>query len=63
MGQTVCAAVEGAEDMELVGRADPALGTTLAEVLPEADVVVDFTAPDTALDERAAACVRRACTW
>ncbi len=33
MGQTVCAAVEGAEDMELVGRADPLLGTTLEEVL------------------------------
>ncbi len=43
------AAVEGAEDMQLVGRADPALGTTLAEVLPNADVVVDFTVPDTAL--------------
>ena len=33
MGKTVCAAVEGAEDMELVGRADPALGTTLEDVL------------------------------
>ncbi len=49
MGATVCAAVDGAPDMELVGRADPALGTTLAQVLPEADVVVDFTRPDTAL--------------
>jgi 4-hydroxy-tetrahydrodipicolinate reductase len=49
MGQAVVAAVEGAEDMELVGRADPALGTTLAEVLPNAEVVVDFTVPDTAL--------------
>ena len=35
MGATVCDAVEGAEDMELVGRADPALGTTLADVLRE----------------------------
>ena len=26
MGETVCEAVEGADDMELVGRADPALG-------------------------------------
>ncbi len=26
MGQAVCAAVEGADDLELVGRADPALG-------------------------------------
>jgi 4-hydroxy-tetrahydrodipicolinate reductase len=57
MGQTVCAAVEGAEDMELVGRADPLLGSTLAELLPGADVVVDFTRPDTALGN-ALACVR-----
>lgn len=49
MGATVCEAVEGAPDMELTGRADPALGTTLADVLPNADVVVDFTRPDTAL--------------
>jgi 4-hydroxy-tetrahydrodipicolinate reductase len=43
--------------MELVGRADPVLGTTLEEVLPEAEVVVDFTRPDTAL-ENALACLR-----
>jgi len=49
MGETVCRAVEGAEDMELVGRADPALGVELSEVLGDADVVVDFTEPDTAL--------------
>jgi len=49
MGATVCDAVMSADDMELTGRADPALGTTLAEVLPDADVVVDFTRPDTAL--------------
>jgi 4-hydroxy-tetrahydrodipicolinate reductase len=49
MGQAVCEAVAGAPDMELTGRADPALETTLAEVLPGADVVVDFTRPDTAL--------------
>jgi 4-hydroxy-tetrahydrodipicolinate reductase len=49
MGATVCEAVDGAADMELTGRADPALGTTLADVLPAADVVVDFTRPDTAL--------------
>jgi 4-hydroxy-tetrahydrodipicolinate reductase len=49
MGQAVVAAVEGAEDMVLTGQADPALGTTLAEVLGDADVVVDFTRPDTAL--------------
>jgi len=50
MGQAVVAAVEGADDMELTGRADPALGTALADVLGDADVVVDFTRPDTALD-------------
>ncbi|MGD0454518.1 MAG: dihydrodipicolinate reductase C-terminal domain-containing protein [Solirubrobacteraceae bacterium] len=57
MGQTVCEAVLGAEDMELVGRADPLLGTALADLLANADVVVDFTRPDTAL-ENALACVR-----
>jgi 4-hydroxy-tetrahydrodipicolinate reductase len=50
MGATVCAAVESAGDMELVGRADPALGTALANVLGDAEVVVDFTRPDVALD-------------
>jgi 4-hydroxy-tetrahydrodipicolinate reductase len=49
MGATVCEAVEEADGLELTGRADPALGTALSEVLPEADVVVDFTVPDTAL--------------
>jgi 4-hydroxy-tetrahydrodipicolinate reductase len=49
MGQTVCEAVEGAEGMALAGRADPALGVELADLLAEADVVVDFTVPDTAL--------------
>ncbi len=49
MGETVCSAVEAAEDMALVGRADPTLGTALQDVLGDADVVVDFTRPDTAL--------------
>jgi 4-hydroxy-tetrahydrodipicolinate reductase len=57
MGETVCGAVQTAEDMRLVGRADPQLGVALAEVLGEADVVVDFTTPDTAL-ENALACLR-----
>jgi 4-hydroxy-tetrahydrodipicolinate reductase len=57
MGQTVCAAVEAAEDMELSGRADPLLAITLEEVLPEAEVVVDFTRPDTAL-ENALSCLQ-----
>jgi 4-hydroxy-tetrahydrodipicolinate reductase len=49
MGQTVCDAVEGADDMALVGRADPLLEASLPDVLPDADVVVDFSTPDSAL--------------
>ena len=56
MGQAVVAAVEGADDMALVGRADPQLETGLQDVLPDADVVVDFTTPETALDN-ARACL------
>ena len=55
MGEAVCEAVTGAEDLELVGRADPALGVELADVLDGADVMVDFTRPDTALDNVRAA--------
>jgi 4-hydroxy-tetrahydrodipicolinate reductase len=64
MGEAVCAAVQGAADMELVGRADPLLATTLAQVLTtpsgrgaHAEVVVDFTRPDVALDN-ALECLR-----
>ncbi len=49
MGQTVCRAVERAEDLTLTGRADPALNTPLADALGEADVLVDFTIPETAI--------------
>jgi 4-hydroxy-tetrahydrodipicolinate reductase len=49
MGQTVCEAVEHAEDMALVGRADPLLEDQLQDVLGDADVVVDFSQPDAAL--------------
>jgi 4-hydroxy-tetrahydrodipicolinate reductase len=49
MGQTVCAAVEGADDMTLTGRADPALGTAVADVVGDADVLVDFTQPEQTL--------------
>ncbi|MGI8511336.1 MAG: 4-hydroxy-tetrahydrodipicolinate reductase [Solirubrobacteraceae bacterium] len=49
MGEAVCQAVEGAQDLALTGRADPALGTAVADVLGDADVLVDFTRPDTAL--------------
>jgi len=50
MGATVCRAVEGAEDMALVGRADPLLDASLTDVLGDADVVVDFSTPDSALE-------------
>jgi 4-hydroxy-tetrahydrodipicolinate reductase len=49
MGATVCTAVEGADDMALVGRADPHLETALQDVLGDADVVVDFSQPECAL--------------
>jgi 4-hydroxy-tetrahydrodipicolinate reductase len=49
MGQAVCETVEAAEDTELTAKADPALGVALADALDDADVVVDFTTPDTAL--------------
>jgi 4-hydroxy-tetrahydrodipicolinate reductase len=46
MGQTVCEAVEEADDLELAGKADPALGVELPALLDAVDVVVDFTTPD-----------------
>jgi 4-hydroxy-tetrahydrodipicolinate reductase len=51
MGLTVCQAVEEAPDMELVGGADPRLGIGVERVIAECapDVLVDFTQPDTAL--------------
>jgi 4-hydroxy-tetrahydrodipicolinate reductase len=60
MGSTVCDAVEGASDMELVGRADPALGTALSDVLEESrpDVLVDFSIP-TAVFGNAKLCIER----
>jgi 4-hydroxy-tetrahydrodipicolinate reductase len=49
MGETVCEAVDGADDMELVARADPALQLTLTQALTDSrpDVLVDFTIPST----------------
>ena len=55
MGATTCEAVEGADDMELVGRADPSLGTSVADVLDGTDVLVDFTLPDQAVANAALA--------
>jgi 4-hydroxy-tetrahydrodipicolinate reductase len=55
MGEAVCAAVEGAEDMELTGRADPVLAVEVADVLDRADVLVDFTQPHTVVANARAA--------
>ncbi|MBK8295025.1 MAG: 4-hydroxy-tetrahydrodipicolinate reductase [Solirubrobacterales bacterium] len=49
MGSTVCGAVEAADGLELTGRADPALGVELAEILGDADVIVEFSTRDTTL--------------
>ncbi len=49
MGATVCTAVVGTDDMELVARADPALGVSVADILSQRpDVLVDFTIPSAA---------------
>jgi 4-hydroxy-tetrahydrodipicolinate reductase len=51
MGSATCAAVEGAQDMELVARIDPSLGVELAPALSEhhPDVLVDFSIPSSAV--------------
>jgi len=56
MGSTVCGAVEQAEGMKLAGKADPALGTGLGDILRDCDVVVEFSTPDTSL-ENSIACL------
>src|SRR5207302_10766558 len=48
-------AVEAAPDLTLTGRADPALGIAVADVLDRADVLVDFTTPDTVVGNARAA--------
>jgi 4-hydroxy-tetrahydrodipicolinate reductase len=55
MGRTTCEAVEAADDLSLAGRADPVLDTAVADVLDGADVLVDFTRPDQAVDNAARA--------
>jgi len=49
MGEAVCEAVQGAQDMHLAGRADPRLKTSVDQALEGADVLVDFTQPEVAL--------------
>jgi 4-hydroxy-tetrahydrodipicolinate reductase len=55
MGQMVCDTVSAADDLSLTGRADPLLDVSVHDVLAGADVLVDFTTPDTALDNARAA--------
>ena len=51
MGATVCRAVEQAPDMELAARADPTLGSSVADALSAGpDVLVDFTIPSTVVE-------------
>ncbi len=51
MGATTCAAVEAAEDMELVARIDPELGLDVAAGIAQhgPEVLVDFSVPSTAV--------------
>jgi 4-hydroxy-tetrahydrodipicolinate reductase len=49
MGQAVCEAVEAADGMEVAAKADPALDAPLADALEGADVMVEFSTPDTVL--------------
>jgi len=55
MGRTTCEAVDAADDLSLAGRADPVLDTAVGDVLAGADVLVDFTHPDQAVANAAAA--------
>jgi 4-hydroxy-tetrahydrodipicolinate reductase len=55
MGQTVCKAVRAADGMEVSAEADPQLDSPLAEALAGADVVVEFSTPETVLGNAAAA--------
>jgi 4-hydroxy-tetrahydrodipicolinate reductase len=55
MGSTACSAISAADDLELSGRADPVLDTELSSILPDCDVLVDFTRPDTVLENARAA--------
>jgi len=51
MGLTVCEAVQEAADMQLAARADPSLGVSVPDALRQRpDVLVDFTVPDSVLD-------------
>ncbi|MFM9043646.1 MAG: 4-hydroxy-tetrahydrodipicolinate reductase, partial [bacterium] len=49
MGSAACEAIDFAEGLELVGRADPSTGDDLVAAIDSADVLVDLTTPDAAL--------------
>lgn len=55
MGETTCWAIEEAEDLALVGRADPVLDVGLGDVLSDATVLVDFSTPSSAAQNACAA--------
>jgi 4-hydroxy-tetrahydrodipicolinate reductase len=55
MGRMVCETVSVADDLSLTGQADPVLDVAVPDVLADADVLVDFTRPDTAVDNARAA--------
>jgi 4-hydroxy-tetrahydrodipicolinate reductase len=52
MGATVCAAVDAAQDMELMARADPAIGVSVRQAVSahRPDVLVDFSVPATVVE-------------
>jgi 4-hydroxy-tetrahydrodipicolinate reductase len=49
MGSTVCEAVDAADGMVLHAKADPELGVSLGDALNGADVMVEFSTPETVL--------------
>jgi 4-hydroxy-tetrahydrodipicolinate reductase len=55
MGSTVCEAVEAAEGMVVHAKADPRLDLSLERALDGADVMVEFSTPETVLTNAAAA--------
>ena len=55
MGETVCEAIEAAEGMELAAKADPALDAPLTDALAGADVMVEFSTPESAVENVLAA--------
>jgi 4-hydroxy-tetrahydrodipicolinate reductase len=55
MGATVCEAIEAAEGMEVAAKADPQLDVPIADALDGADVLVEFSTPETVLENAATA--------